>query len=287
MRKIRVLAFLMILGVGLSLPLSIIRVKAEVDIHSEPVVSFSVNGKSSWEKFSAVVDNVNSEVNKVCATFNKKNSSKKGFLYLSDYDNKTVTIYMRQSVYRDQKQSVKTEIMNAALNVISNTGNDTLQQRNRNKLYNFIAGMDEGTSALLREIKDDTKADFFTASYYLRPFKGGLSTVLGVIALLLFAFLALTSIIDVSYIALPFVQNALEPKNDSKNGGLKAKFVSKEAVNAVIEANKNPGHTALGYYIRSKFGQYIALGICLLYLCSGMIFDLVANLVDYFQGVVD
>ena len=52
------------------------------------------------------------------------------------------------------------------------------------------------------------------------------------------------------------------------------------------ENDKGTRHESLTIYLKLKMKQFIAIGICLLYLVSGQIYDLIASIIDYFRGVL-
>ena len=62
---------------------------------------------------------------------------------------------------------------------------------------------------------------------------------------------------------------------------------AEEAIKAVEAAHNSSGTeyiNPMGYYLKHKVKQLIALGICLLYLVSGKIYYLMAEIIDLFQG---
>ena len=99
----------------------------------------------------------------------------------------------------------------------------------------------------------------------------------------IFIILGITVTVDLAYIVVPIIQNALSKDNASA----KPKFVSLEAWNAVKKAEEgNTFREPLGIYCKLKVKQFMALGICLLYLISGKIYTLIAWFMDMFSGVL-
>lgn len=196
------------------------------------------------------------------------------------YDNNahTANIAVNMTAYNKLGTQTKQKVMQLALDDIYNS---SISKTNRNKIYNALCKQDETTSALVRQLSEDVTADFGSAYKYFRPFSGPLGIFLGCAVMVIFVLLALTLLIDISYITLPFVQSLLM-NNDGK-----ARFVSIEAVNAVKEQESKSGQeyvNPLGIYLKSKVKQYIAIFLCLLYLMSGKIFSIMANFMDYFNG---
>lgn len=184
-----------------------------------------------------------------------------------------------KETYSDLGADDKKLAMQIILEGISESG---LPSNLKLRLYNFIEEQDKSTASLVRHLSEDVDADFATAYSWFRPFSGGISTVLGLITLLLFLFLALTMVVDLAYIVLPLFRNTLDSADGSK-----PKFVSTEAYKAMQEADKSTDYKSpLTVYFKRKVGQIIVLSICILYLVGGKIYDLVAWIIDAFSGVV-
>lgn len=182
------------------------------------------------------------------------------------------------SVYNRLDQLEKQEVMSIILNGIDNS---QLSQISRSKIYNFVSNSDKSTSNLVRQLSNDVRADFASAYGTFKPFTGVLGWILGIITLAIFIVLALTIVIDLAYIIIPFVQNCLS----SENVSVKPRFISTEAWNAVMSAEKSIGSTyrePVGVYFKLKTKQFLAIGICLLYLVSGKIYDVIAAVIDMF-----
>lgn len=150
-------------------------------------------------------------------------------------------------------------------------------------------------SRLITTLMKNTKPDFATANQLYEPFSGVVGTALGVLAILLMAALALVMVLDLSYIAIPFVRNMLDGGSDGQGqgGGVKSKFVSWEAYNAVQQVEAGGGasgqqggqnKTAIGIYFKQRVIMLLILGICLLYLVQGEIFTLVGYFMDLVSG---
>lgn len=183
------------------------------------------------------------------------------------------------STYNRLEQLEKQKTMEIILTGIDNS---QLSQISKSKIYNFVSNSDKSTSNLVRQLSSDVRADFASAYSSFRPFTGVLGWILGVFTMLIFIILGLTIVVDISYIVIPFVQNALS----NENATAKPRFISTEAWNAVRVAEQSIGSNyrePLGVYFKSKTKQFFAIGICLLYLVSGKIYDLIAMVIDMFQ----
>lgn len=143
-------------------------------------------------------------------------------------------------------------------------------------------------SKFLNEILKNTKPDFVTANQIFEPFSGPISTVIGIIAVVMMSLLGVVMVADIAYITLPPVRLLVEDKD---NGGKpKSKIFSYDAVNAVRIAEeqstgeKSEGKQALGIYFKRRIFMLILLGICLLYLVQGQIYTLVGYILDLVSG---
>ena len=206
-----------------------------------------------------------------------KNSAKDDEYYLyincSEYQTLDITDEDRQ------------EIILTTLNAVRNSNN--LSGQTRSRVYNFIVDelkqLDQEMVTKAVQLDTDTRDSFNTAYSWFKPFSGGLSTVLGVIAFALFMFLTLTILVDISYLVIPPVTVLLTPSS-----GGKAKFISNEAHAAMLEseAKVNESSGVLGIYLRRKAWQIVLLSVCILYLIGGKIIHFLGIGIDFVQGMV-
>lgn len=145
-------------------------------------------------------------------------------------------------------------------------------------------------SKFMNEILKNTKPDFVTANAIYKPFSGVVGTVMGLLAVLLMAFLGIVIVCDICYIALPPVRNFVAD-GDGGNGKIaKSKMFSYDAIYAVQCAEQNSdggsgsGKQALGIYLKRRVIMLIILGICLLYLVQGQLYTAVGWLLDLVSG---
>ena len=149
-------------------------------------------------------------------------------------------------------------------------------------------------SQLVTTLMSQTKPDFVTANRIYAPFSGTVGTILGVIAILIMAFLAITMVLDLAYIAIPTFQVFIGGEGGNGQGGDKKKsIISNEAIEAVQMAaggqggggqSGNSNKLAVSIYFKKRVLMLIVLCICLLYLVSGNIFALVGALIDLLSG---
>lgn len=194
---------------------------------------------------------------------------------------KSCTLTINMSRYKKYANTEKQKAMQIALDGIYNSD---ISRTAKNKIYNELCALDETTSALVRELSTDVNADFAKAYATFKPFSGWVGWFLGVVSLLMFVLLGLTMVIDIAYISLPVVQLALNDEGQNK-----AKLVSVEAYSAVKEQQSKSGSeyvSPMVLYMKAKTVQFIAIFMCLLYLVSGQLYVLLANMMDYFRGIL-
>ena len=145
-------------------------------------------------------------------------------------------------------------------------------------------------SKFMNQILQNTKPDFVTANQIYAPFSGVVGTVLGLIAVLLMAFLGIVMVSDIAYITLPPVRMFVS--EDDKGKFAKSKLFSHDALYAVEcaenESDKGSGNgkQALGIYFKRRIFMLILLGICLMYLVQGQIYVLVGYILDLVSGFI-
>ena len=276
--KISIVALLTIMGVVIwLLPFSLYSA-------SEPFIIIVNPSKSEKQYIEDAITKINDELKEENETLKVGKSSTLELLKVSKEGTSDLRITMQATSYKNYPQKNKQKTMQIMLNGISNS---RISATNKTKIYNFIANVDDTTSSLVRQLNEDVRADYVKAYGIFAPFSGVLGTILGCITLGIFILLGLTISVDLAYITIPAIQSFLNGVNkDGKDQ--KPKFVSIEAWKGVqAEYNDNEGKKdAVMVYLKLKSKQLIAIGICLLYLTSGKIYDLIASLIDYFRGVV-
>ena len=281
--KISIVALLTIMGVVIwLLPFSLYSA-------SNPFITIQNASSTERTNIKKACDDVNSEL-KTADVKNKADSSNNLLRYSeskSKYGKSTVfdvEIEFNLNQYKNYSQQNKQKAMQVILTTIENS---KISATNKTKIYNFVANSDSTTSSLVRQLNEDVRADYVKAYGIFAPFSGVLGTILGCITLGIFFLFGLTISVDLAYITIPAIQSFLNGVNkDGKDQ--KPKFVSLEAWKAVQAAyNDNEGKKdATTTYLKLKSKQLIAIAICLLYLVSGQIYNLIANLIDYFRGVI-
>lgn len=204
-----------------------------------------------------------------------------GFNYLSSTTTSSggSMVSVDTFTYNSLSNSDKQKVMTHALTSISNS---SLVAVDKTKLYNFIAETDTAVSAIVRQLSADGKTDFYTAYSYIEPFSGTLGTLLALVAIGLFAGLLASVLIDLSYLGVPIINVVL-----TSNSKEKPKLVSLEAYKAFVEgSDKSNKKDVLLLYISKKWLQFIIIAVCVLYLTSGLVWGLIADIIDLFSGIL-
>ena len=182
-------------------------------------------------------------------------------------------------LYSDLDMEEKREFMRVALAATKETSLGVQQQ---NRLYNFIYEQDNAVSAAVRYLQSDTSADFVAAKEWFRPFSSPLSTVMGILCLLIFIFMGFSIIFDIAYLALPFFQGLLERGEERK----RPIGVSREAWAANREVETDERHRGVfSIYLGKRIPAIILMSLCLGYVISGYIYDIVIYFIDAFSSI--
>lgn len=148
-----------------------------------------------------------------------------------------------------------------------------------------------GSQMLTEILKKGVYADITTGSKWFRPFSGPLSTFLGFLAIAIISLMGVRSIMDLSYISIPFFQSAYTAAGLTGEGGASGsggstrsfKLVSTHAVNAVKAGEE--GKNAVFFYFRKAAVEYLVLFLAILFLCFNYWWEIVGAASDGFMGV--
>lgn len=143
-------------------------------------------------------------------------------------------------------------------------------------------------SKILSQTMEQVGPDFVTANRIFAPIAPLLSTIMGLGAILIMAFLGIHIVIDLAYITLPVARLALGDSDGGGNGGgggknIGGKLVTSEAKHAVQEAEQN-GKSGLGKYFKARIFSLVILGLCLVYLVQGQIYVMIGWILDAVGG---
>lgn len=198
-----------------------------------------------------------------------------------DYDSAEGVLTFNNKEYSKMDNGERRDYMKAALGAIRKSELSTMA---KNRMYNFVADQDKTTTAALRNLQTDSQADVASATTWFRPFSGIVSTILGLLTLVVFIFLAVSTVFDTAYITIPVFRMFTMKDNG------KPFFITTEAYSAINDtegSNDGKYRTPLGLYFRRRAWIMVLIGVCLLYLISGQIFDLIIFLIDAFAPLTD
>lgn len=143
------------------------------------------------------------------------------------------------------------------------------------------SGTKDGT-VLMTILFGNTKPDWSGAYKILEPFNGPLGKILGVGALLCSMCLVLVMLADIFYMTIPWVRVKKENAGDTR-------WVSAAAINA-IEKCESGGEDGKGQvlweYLKHRAVMLFLFGMCILYLISGKIFNIIGWFMDLASGTL-
>ena len=181
----------------------------------------------------------------------------------------------RYSVLSTKK---KIKFMQTSLQMVAES---QLDARTKNKMYHFIEQQDDKITASINFLDQNVNSDFVTAKNVILPFTGPISTVLGVLSLVIFIMLTLSSAIDIAWLVIPLVRVIFK---EDKNG--KPFLITKEAYSSEVDANRSDWYkSALTLYLQRRGKVFIVMGVCLIYLVSGQLYDLMVWIIDSFSWI--
>lgn len=174
-------------------------------------------------------------------------------------------------IYQDRQ-----DFMNKALQLIKESG---MSNQVKNKAFNFVADQDSTMSATVKYLKSDASSDFATASVWFKPFGSFAGKVMGFLAIAIFSLLGLSILFDWAYIVIPIIRVILTKGDDSK----KPFGVSMEAYKSVTEVEGSVDYKSVAkLYLGRRVPAIIAMSICLSYLISGKIYDIIVFFMNSF-----
>lgn len=172
----------------------------------------------------------------------------------------------------------KLKFMETALEMVAES---QLDARTKNKMYHFIEQQDDKITASINFLDKNVNSDFVTAKNVILPFTGPVSTALGVLSLVIFIMLTLSSAIDIAWLVIPLVRLLFK---EDKNG--KPFMITKEAYSSEVDSNRCDGYkSALSLYLQRRGKVFIVMGVCLIYLVSGQLYDLIVWIIDSFSWI--
>lgn len=215
-----------------------------------------------------------SEISRVCSQANSTCG-----LSILVYTSSDGLLTFSNKLYSQLDMQEKREFMQVALEATQET---SLGSQQKNKLYNFIAEQDNPTSAAIKYLKSDASADFVEAKAWFRPFSGVIGTIMGVICLVVFLLMGISCLFDCAYLCLPTFQALLEHGEDHK----RPFGVSREAWRAMKDVTADMKYrNIMSVYFSRRAPVVIVCCICLAYIISGQVYDVIVFIIDAFSSI--
>lgn len=198
-------------------------------------------------------------------------------LTVSNMGNSTVfCLFFDGKEYSELSGDEKRDFMEKVLATVAKSG---ASARAKNKVYNFIASQDTAVTNALKYLQSDANADFASARKYFDPWSSVVGSILGVLCVLIFMCSSISVLFDVGYLVLPGVQAILERGDDNS----KPFGVSREAYSALRDAEKSDEYrNVLAIYLKRRVGLIVTMALCLSYVISGKMYDIVIFFIDAF-----
>lgn len=185
-------------------------------------------------------------------------------------------IYFDNNAYQGLYINQRKDFLRYSLTAIKKSN---LKPKSKNKLYNFLSLQDGDASKILRSLEKDLTADIASGREVYLPFNGPVTTVLGLIALGVFIGVGITIVLDIAYLTLPMVYKAI---NNNPEGRI-PKLVSQQAYFVARQRDEEVVQNYMWSYLTKRSVAVALVMIALGYLSSGLIFEVVGNVVQVFS----
>ena len=185
-------------------------------------------------------------------------------------------IYFDNNAYQGLYINDRKEFLRYSLKAIKNSN---LKPKSKNKLYNFLSLQDGDASKILRNLEKDLTADIASGREVYLPFNGPVSTILGIIALGVFIGVGITIVLDIAYLTLPMVYKMV---NNNPEGRI-PKLISQQAYFVARQRDEEVVQNYMWSYLTKRSVAVALVMIALGYLSSGLIFEVVGNVVQVFS----
>lgn len=170
-------------------------------------------------------------------------------------------------------------------NFVLDIQNADITSLSKQAIYKCLSeNLDDQITAHMPEIINATSANIYAGIAAFAPFQGAWGTALGILVLFVMFCLIVSTVVDLVYLGTPrMVAWMLEEK---ANGKKRISFISPEAqriVNGISDGTLTG--SPYGYYLKKRFVTYIILAVCILYLLSGQIGELIRFFLNVASGV--
>lgn len=204
-------------------------------------------------------------------TVSTRGGSNFDLLKTADAGNNTV-IYFNITDYNKQPNKIKQQILDKFITTLNSSN---VSGRDQNRIMTWIGSVDETNATVVRAFSKNTQTDLAGAQHILLPFSGPLGTILGILSIVIAALLVFSCSWDIAWLVLPAFQLVLN-RGGSKDLSVKNRplLVSGDAVVAELRYIADSSKGVLSYYLRLRTSTAILIGLCLAYITSNQIWNL-------------
>lgn len=232
--------------------------------HKTDAIRFISNDPATGALMNSIMNTINSSV---------------GGKYLVVYSSDGMFSFSN-TIYKPMAQEDKRKVMELALKTIKES---QLPTKVKNKVTNFIADQDNATADAIQALNSDTSWELSKGYAWFRPFSGGISTVFGFLAIVIFVFLSASIVFDLAYLTIGGFRTLLDNKDGKPN------LITGEAWETAKEVDLSLQSGTYREYISVYFGKrvgiFIFTAIVLIYLISGQIYDISSWFLKVFEEV--
>lgn len=194
---------------------------------------------------------------------------------LLKYDSSEGLLSFNSNGYFDMSIEKKQEVMKKILDGVRKS--DLTPQR-KNVMYNFIADRDGEVTKAIRILSTDAQADLSRAGAIVKVFQTPVGVFLGLLTILVFMFLTLSTAVDIFFITLPPFQAMV-----SRTDGKRPFYVTGEAFRAVKLSEESVGSShyknAMVLYFKERWFAFVIIPMLLLLIVTGQIWELILRFV--------
>lgn len=184
------------------------------------------------------------------------------------------------NIYKPMEKEDKRKVMELALKTIKES---QLPTKVKNKVTNFITDQDKVTASAIQALNSDTSWELSKGYAWFRPFSGGISTIFGFLAIVIFVFLSASIVFDIAYLTIGGFRAVLD------SGAGKPKLITGEAWETAKEVDlslqSGTYREYIGVYFGKRVGIFIFTAIILIYLISGQIYDISSWFLKVFEEI--
>lgn len=212
------------------------------------------------------------EISSICSQANAQTNTT-----ILTYKSSEGTLSFSNSNYSELDIKEKQNFMKTALLA---TKESHLGTQVKSKVYNFISEQDNSVASAVKYLQTDTSADFAEAKAWFAPFSGPISTVLGLLCILIFVFMGASMIFDIAYLVLPGFQLILEHGEEHKRpfGVSNAAWKTNRQI-----SDANNSDNVMSVYLKKRIPEMFLISICLGYLVSGKIYSVMVYFINAFS----